>query len=494
MSEKVCNTIHLCFSIRALTGLFIFFLSLLCACIPVTKRPVSPINFPTNFSMQGEIPLQAKWWLDFQDSTLSLLIDQAINDNFSLLIARERIDEADAIARQAGALLVPFLDGRGTGSSTRNYSTDTSLENFSLGVAASYEIDLWGRLRSQKDAAILDVKATEADYHTAIISLAAAVATTWYEWVEADLQLDLLLQQKETNSKVLELISSQFRSGKVGIADVLQQRQLVESNISDLAGLRAGKRVLEHQLAILLGIPPGTADLPRRDQLPELPPLPKTGIPLDVLSTRPDIEGSFLRLKAADYRVAAAVADRFPQLTLSAEFSTSGNRSQDLFNNWFSTLAGNLFGPLFDGGLRKAEVARNESIARQLYYNHGETILEAMGEVEDGLVREKEQQIVLDSLKTQLQYAAESIEHVGTRYRQGAENYQRVLLALLSHQNLQRSILSNKRQLIIFRISLYRALSGRIPELEIDPAAIKSTSLFESRQQPDKTRVPTKRL
>jgi outer membrane protein TolC len=227
--------------------------------------------------------------------------------------------------------------------------------------------------------------------------------------------------------------------------------------------------------------------------LPDLPPFPKTGIPLDILTARPDIESSFLRLKSADYRVAAAVADRFPQLTLSAEFSTSGNRTGDLFNNWFSTLAGNLFGPLFDGGLRKAEVARNESIARQLFYNHGETILEAIGEVEDGLVREKEQQIALDSLKTQLQYAAETIEHVGTRYRQGAEDYQRVLLALLSHQNLQRSILSSERQLINFRISLYRALSGRIPELEIEPTG-KSTYLSESLDQSDKPEVPTKRL
>jgi outer membrane protein TolC len=335
--------------------------------------------------------------------------------------------------------------------------------------------------------------ATEADYHTAIISLAAAVATTWYQLVEADLQLDLLIQQKETNSKVLELISSQFRSGKVGIADVLQQRQLVESNIGDLAGLRTDKRVLEHQMAILLGIPPGTADLPQRDRLPGLPPLPKTGVPLDVLTTRPDIESSFLKLKAADSRVASAVADRLPQLSISAEFSTSGNRSGDLFNNWFSTLAGNLFGPLFDGGLRKAEVARNESIARQLFYNHGETILVAIGEVEDGLVREKEQQIVLDSLKTQLRYAAETIEHVGTRYRQGAENYQRVLLALLSHQGLQRSILSSERQLIDFRISLYRALSGRIPDLEIEPAE-NSTSISESLYQPGKPGKPTKRL
>ena len=467
MSEKVSNNKHPGFSLRAATGIIILLISLLCGCTPIAGHSDLPVNLPTNFSAQGDVPLQAKWWLDFQDGSLTLLIDQAITDNFSLRIARERIDEALAVARQAGALLLPTLDGQGAVSSTRNHTTGTTGQNFFLGLAASYEIDLWGRLHSQRDAAILEARATAADYHTAVISLAAEVATTWYQLVEADLQLELLTQQKENNSKVLELISSQFRSGKVGIADVLQQRQLVESNTGDLAGLRADRRVFEHQLVILLGLPPGTAELPQREQLPPLPPLPETGVPLDILSARPDIESSFLQLQAADYRVAEAMADRLPRLSITADFSTSGDRSGDLFNNWFSTLGANLFGPLFDGGLRKAEVARNESIARQLFYNYGQTILEAMGEVENSLVREKEQQAILGSQVTQLQYAAETIEHVSTRYRQGAEDYQRVLLALLSHQGLQRTILTSRRQLINFRISLYRALSGRIPTPEV---------------------------
>lgn len=486
MSEKVCSNNYLGFSLRAMTGAIVVFFCLLCGCIPITKRPVTPMNLPANFSLQGEVPPQAKWWLDFQDTSLTLLVDQAVTDNFSLLLAQERIDEAQAIARQAGASLVPALDGQGAASSTRNHTTDTTRGTFSLGLAASYEIDLWGRLRTRKDAAVLDARATEADYHTAAISLAAEVATTWYQLVEADLQLELLTQQKETNSKILELISSQFRSGKIGIADVLQQRQLVESNIGALAGLRADSRVFEHQLAILVGASPGAAELPQRVQLPAMPPLPETGIPLDLLTKRPDIESSYLSLRAADNRVATAVADRLPRLSISADFSTSGERSGDIFNNWISTLGANLFGPLFDGGQRKAEVARNESIARQRFYSHGQTILEAIGEVENSLVREKEQHVILGSLETQLQYAAETIEHVANRYRQGVEDYQRVLLALLSHQGLQRNILTSRRQLINFRISLYRALSGRLPLLEIGPVAENSPDIHDPLHHPSK--------
>lgn len=424
--------------------------------------------------MPGEVAPQVQWWLDFQDDDLTLLIDQAIGDNFSLQAAREKINEAQAIARQAGAALVPGLDGQGTAASTRDYTTDSSRDTFSLGLAASYEIDLWGRVRNQRDAAALDAKATEGDYHTAVISLTAQVALTWYQLVETDLQVELLQEQQETNAKILQLISAQFRAGKVGIADVLQQRQLVESSIGDLAGLRAERDILSNQLAILLGVAPTSTTKARHVELPTLPPLPKTGIPFDLLSQRPDIESSLLRLQAADNRVAAAMADRLPRLSISADLSTSGEKSGDLFNNWFSTLGANLFSPLFDGGRRKAEVARNESIAEQLFYRYGQTLLEAIGEVEESLVREKKQQVVLGSLETQLQYAADTIDNITIRYRQGAENYQRVLLALLSHQSLQRSILTSRRQLIAFRISLYRALSGRLPLA--DSATVTATT------------------
>ncbi len=486
MSEKVRQGCRgLIFSLQARQGILILFFSLLCGCIPVTNRAITPMSLPANFSMQGEVPLQAKWWLDFHDTSLNILINQAITDNFSLQIARARINEAQAIARQAGASLVPAIDSQNTASSTSNNSTNTTRGNFSLGLAASYEIDLWGRLRSKRDAAVLDARATEADYHTAAISLTAEVASTWYQLVETDLQLKLLNQQKETNSKVLELISAQFRSGKTGIADVLQQRQLVESNIGALAGLRADAGVFEHQLAILTGLPPGGSELPERIELPSLPLLPKTGIPLDLLTRRPDLESSFERLQAADNRVAAAVANQLPRLSISADMSTSGERSRELFNNWISILGANLFGPLFDGGQLKAEVARNEAIAREQFYSHGQTILEAIGEVENGLVREKEQQFILNSLETQLKYAAATIENVTNRYRQGADNYERVLLALLSHQGLQRNILNSRRQLINFRISLYRALSGRIPQLDFGPIA-DNTHIPEPLHSPGK--------
>lgn len=449
---------------RTMAMVIVLLSCLLCSCIAVKERPDPPVAVPKDFSSSGHVPSDAQWWLDFQDPALSSLIDRALSDNFNLLVARDRITEAQAIARKAGALLYPSLDGGASAVTTRNHSAETTRDTLSLEFAASYEIDLWGRLRSFRDATLLEARATEADYHTAAISLSAEMARTWYQLVSIHLQRKLLIEQRATNRKVLELISAQFRAGQAGIADVLQQRQLIEGNSSDIDALYSDMQLLEYQLAILLGVAPGMADLPSPDQLPALPPLPDTGIPLDLIAKRPDIQSDLLRLQAADYRVASAVADRLPKLSISASISDSSNSTSDLFNNWFSSLGANLFGPIFDGGQRKAEVARTEAVASQYFYGYGQTILEAIAEVENGLVREKKQLAIIASLEVRQKLAAETIVHVGNRYRQGAEDYQRVLLALISHQDIQRAIVIGTGQLIDFRIALYRSLSGTLPE------------------------------
>lgn len=423
----------------------------------------APVEFPGKFSLSGNNTVSDKWWLDLEDPELTALIDHGLSDNFSLLIARDRLTEAKASARQAGALLSPTVDARANAATRQNYQTNSSADTFLLEVAASYEIDLWGRLAAVRDAAVLDTRATQADLHTAAVSIAAEVAQTWYSIVETRLQLQLVQKQKETNSHVLELITVQFRAGKAGAADVLQQRQLVETNKAELAGLRRTLRLFEHRLSLLLGeVPGGSFAFPEYSTLPQLPPLPDTGLPIDLITRRPDIVSSYSQLQAADRRVASAVANRLPKLSISAELYTSDSQASDLFNNWFSSLIANLVGPVIDGGHLQAEVEKRQAVASQLLNQYGQTILQAIGEVEDALVQEKTQIEILDNLNVRLELAAQTVDHVATRYRSGAEDYQRVLLALLSHQELQRKIIESKLLLINYRIALYRALGGYV--------------------------------
>ena len=376
--------------------------------------------------------------------------------------AWDRVDRAYAVARKAGAALVPQVDadiGLGTQRSRSNSRTDSS-QSYNLGLAASYEVDLWGRIDSITTAAELDAQASTEELQTAALTLSAQVAAAWFQLLEQRGQVEILGQQIRTNEKTLEIISLQFRTGQVGIADVLQQRQVVETQRGELALTTSRAQVRQNQLAILLGISPTNFTQATTENLDELPPLPSTGLQSDLIENRPDVRAAWLKLQAADKRVAAAVADRFPRLSLTGRASTTSEEIENLFDDWLASLAANLLAPIIDGGRRRAEVERTESIASEALHQYGQTVLDALLEVEDALTREKRQLEYLISVDRQLELAGQATERIRDRYLNGAEDYQRVLTSLISEQRLQRTRLTAKRELFENRVNLCRALAG----------------------------------
>jgi len=433
---------------------------LLSGCSMATQDLKTPLAVPARFSESGTSPLPDKWWESFDDSVLSGLIDQALANNFSLKTAWDRLSQAEALARSAGADFFPALDAEADTSKNRfresGQTGDSS--SYTLGLTASYELDLWGRIRSSRDAAAFEAQASVQDLRTAALTLSAEVAGIWYQLVEQYGQLDIISEQVVTNNQVLELVTLQFRTGQVGIADMLQQRQLVESNRGEKAQVVAQVKVLEHQLAILLGYSPLQSVAPRVSKLLNLPLMPQTGLPAELIQRRPDIRSAYFSVQAADSDLAAAIADRFPRLSLTAGVDTTGVHTRDLFDNWLATLAANLVAPMIDGGLRKAEVERTRAVASEALHTYGQTILDALGEVEDALAQEQHQRDFIASLDKQLKLAGQVIERVRDRYLQGTMDYQRVLDALLSQQTLQCSLLTARRDLVQDRIDLCRAL------------------------------------
>ena len=422
----------------------------------------SPVVIPEQFSQSGDSPLPDRWWLSFEDPILNKLMDHALAGNFTLKTAWDRLHQFEALAEMAGADLYPALDANAGASQTRFREESQTDDNgsYTLGLVASYELDLWGRIRSIRDAAVFDAQASVEDLQAAALTLSAQVAKTWYQLVEQHGQSDMLDEQIKTNEQVLELVTLKFRTGQVGIADMLQQKQLVESNRGEKVQVAAQIKVLEHQLAILLGYPPQKAAAPRISRLLELPPMPETGLPAQLIRHRPDIRSAYYNVLAADKDIAAAIADRFPRLSLTAGLDTSGGHVRDLFDNWLANLAANLVAPIMDGGLRKAEVGRTRAVASEALNNYGQTILNALGEVEDALVREQRQRDFMVSLHKQLRLSGQVVERVRDRYVQGTVDYQRVLDALLSQQELQISLLTAKLDLVEERIDLCRSLGG----------------------------------
>ncbi len=433
---------------------------LLSGCTAATQNLKTPFEVPVRFSESGTSPLPDRWWEAFDDPVLSGLMDQALIHNFDLKTAWDRLGQARALARSAGADLFPSLDAEVENARNRFREDGETNDghSYSLGLSASYELDLWGRMKASRDAAAFEAQASAQDLQAAALTLSAQVAGTWYQLVEQYGQLDILSKQIVTDNQVLELVTLQFRTGQVGIADVLQQRQLVESNQGEKTQVAAQAKVLEHQLAILLGFAPGQFAIPRDTTLIDLPPMPETGLPAELIQHRPDIRSAYCTVQAADRDLAAAIADRFPRLSLTAGLDTSGVHTRDLFDNWLATLAANLVAPIIDGGLRKAEVDRTRAVASEALHAYGQSILNALGEVEDALVQEQHRRDFITSLDKQLGLAGQVIERVRDRYLQGTVDYQRVLDALLSQQTLQSSLLTAKQDLVQDRIDLCLAL------------------------------------
>ena len=431
----------------------------LAACAGTEGRIVPEAEMPAAFTASGEQAQPARWWRSFEDPELDRLVGAALAGNPSLRATWDRLAQARAVALREGAALGPEIDASADASTSwRRPGRDS--DSLSLGLAARYEVDLWGRIRAATDAARLDAEAASADRDTAAITLVANLADAWYELVEQRGQLALLQEQIAVNEQVLELVTLRFRQGRAGAADVLRQRQLLEQTRGNTEDVSSRIAVLEHLLAILTGRAPGGLALPARAALQAPPPLPSTGLPSALIQRRPDVRSAYIAVGAANSRLAVAIAEQYPRIDLSASLSTVATAPGDLFSRWLASLAGQIVGPLIDSGRRAAEVERNRAVVSERLNAYEDAVLTALGEVEDALARERRQRDKVASLERQVALADQVIERLRNRYTQGATDYIDVLTALASQQSAARQLLTARRALIGFRIELARALAG----------------------------------
>jgi outer membrane protein TolC len=220
--------------------------------------------------------------------------------------------------------------------------------------------------------------------------------------------------------------------------------------------LQANERQLHNLLAVLSGRT-AIEDL-GQETLPEIIPLPSTGVPADLLAARPDIQAAGLRLQSTDWVVSAARADRLPNLTISSRAAFSSGHLDLLFDNWIMSLAGSIAGPLFDAGQRSAEVDRTRAVAEEALADYARTVSEAIREVEDNLEAEMRQQEYIALLGDQLDATRVTLKDARLQYQNGQSNYLAYLTAWNSVQSLERQMAEETAARIKYRVALYRAL------------------------------------
>ncbi len=441
------------------------------ACSAVPPMDALPLQGAPAFSAPSGVQAPLRWWESFEDPTLMEHVERGLGSSFTLRAAYERVQAARAIVAREGAALRPTIDGTASGTLRERRGSDQLVvgnqqsSQVNLGLEASYEVDLWGRIRSSVEARALEASATAEDYQVAAVTLSAEVAIALYRLTESTAQLALIESQLATNRDVLRVIENRFAIGQSSGADVLRQRQLVESTNEQKILESAGLEVLEHQLAVLEGRPPQEgSDLETPQALPVLPDLPAIGLPAELLQRRPDIRAAYLRLQSADSAVAAAVRDRYPRIDLSASAITFAENPSGLFDAWLNSLAGQLVGPLVDGGLRRREVDRTVAVRRQRLAEYGDAVLVAFAEVEDALARERRQGERIASLERQLALATTTYRELRNQYLNGAADFIDVLVALRNQQGIERDLLEARLLRIESRIGLHRAIAGGFGE------------------------------
>ncbi|MBN2311174.1 MAG: TolC family protein [Candidatus Hydrogenedentes bacterium] len=340
-------------------------------------------------------------------------------------------------------------------------STSTvTTESYQFGLASSYELDLWGRLRANDKAAQLEWDASLEDVRTVRQSLVSEVVLSWLELLLYKQTLLVVEDQLDTNQTTLELIELRYRKGQASALDIFQQRQVVAEAQAAIPPLEANIQLLEHELAVLSGNPPRTALGLSDEGFPAMTPLPAIGLPADLLARRPDVRAAGLMLQAADWAVSAARADRLPSVQLTASAAYGAEEWDLVFSNWIATLAGSVTGPIFDAGRRKAEVARTRAVVDERLAAYKEAVVTAVKEVEDALVLETKQREYVEAVGVQLDVAQANYDQAIARYLKGLNDYLPVLSALTNLQALQRTIVQAKHDLLVYRVTLHRSLGG----------------------------------
>ncbi len=446
--------------------MFCCLLVLMAGCSPFKPSPrQEPVAaLPSAYSLYSEQDRETgKWWEAFGNAELNGLVEEALSANLDIHVAWARLRQAGAAATQAGADKYPTLDLNGDYSHSSAYSSktkkQTTSETHAIGLGAGYELDLWGRIQAGAMAGDLDYMASREDLSTSAMTVAGEVVSRWLEIQVQRQKKRILAEQVKANETYLELIELRFRNSISTALDVYQQRENLAGVKAQVPEVESEEQVLLHELALLLGKPAGSITVADAD-LPEVAELPGLGLPADLLANRPDVRSAGLQLASADWDVAAARANRLPSLSLTGSAEFSGTQITTIFNNWALGLVASLVGPLLDGGYRKAEVEKARAVVDEQVATYKNTVYTAFKEVEDALSQEKWQREYIAARQLQLDASRTSMREALLRYSQGLDTYLPVLSAMLSVQELEVSMIDYRKDLLLYRVELHRALGG----------------------------------
>ena len=438
-----------------------------CALLPeprsdeIRADALGTVAIPPNWSAQASQQQVDEGWLaSFDDPRLTELVHEALVRNPDLVIAAARVEQANAQVDIARAQLLPAIGLIGRAGSKPVADLVPLLSGVMLRL--SWELDLWGRLRYARNAAIAAADAQSADYRYAQQSLAASVARAWFVASEARLQQTLAEQMAEQGQSLVALAEHRERLG-IGTTNETLSARASAATYQD-ASLQTGQayKSATRALELLLGRYPGAA-LQGASALTPLPGPVPAGIPIDVLNRRPDLYAAERRVAAAFDKVGEAKAAMLPTLSISAGYGRLSNgavQTRDDLEQTTSSVAATGVMPLYTGGALTGQVRLRSAEQKQAVADYTRRALTALGEVEDALTAERvlgEREAVLEGA---LAANRQSSQQARDAYRIGKSDQRAVYTQEMATLAAQSSLLSVQQARLSRRVDLHLALGG----------------------------------
>jgi multidrug efflux system outer membrane protein len=412
------------------------------------------------------------WWQIFHDAALDGLEHDLLQANQSLAGAESRLSQARSIARIASSAYFPQLNAdpsaerqRLSGNRPLNGSPNPTFpvtqNAFTVPFAASYEFDLFGRVRHNLEAANASLQANAADLENTRLVLTAELAADYFTLRELDREAGVVRESVEIQQKGLDLVRNRHAGGVASGLEVAQQAALLDATATQFSLVERQRAQYEHAIAVLVGKPASSFALASAPFNATPPPVP-TGVPSEILERRPDIASGERQMDLANAQVGIATAAFYPHITLSG---SGGWQSRDIATlanapSAFWSLGGDLLQPVFNGGRNRAYLAAARAAYEESVANYRQNVLVAFQQVEDGLTGLALLDQAAKTQNTAIEDSRRALSIANDRYTGGLTTYLDVITAqaaLLNNERLAAQLLG---QQMVTSVYLVKALGG----------------------------------
>ncbi len=457
---------------------------------PDFRRPDTGVKTPTSYQhapSESATPMPGdRWWRVFNDPVLDRLVEDVLKNNWDIKGATAKILEVRSQFVQARADRFPTVDFQGqvqrdrrtvevTSPSiqigpmgmpvfqmvTETQTIRTTTHNLSL--AASFELDLWGRVARSEEAALADLLRAEENRRTVAQSVVAETVSLYLQMESLERRVQVARDTIESTRRSQAFVERRYERGLTPILDLRQARRTLAQAESLLPPIKQDLGLTQQKLAVLLGRYPRSAP-PRpqpEDYYKRLAPVPP-GLPSELLLRRPDVRAAEAQLKALNALIGVTKASRFPRITLTGSFGYASERLKDLFQpeSYLWSIAVGIARHIFDAGKLKAAQKGAEARYRQGIADYAKTVLTAFSEVEGALLTRKAQLERRDRVLSLLREARATQEVAESRYQRGLTDYLTVLEAQQTRFKTEDTLVLVDLAILSNRVALHRALGG----------------------------------